>query len=603
MAGPNKKELEQLDKRLKELAEKVRKANEQKVKDDEAAKVREEVVDNRIAKVANETRAINVKLNNTDKRIAAVEKKADVLAKKVGLVTNVLAKNAARVKTMQAQTGKDKTVFALVSSMNTIATSLGLMNGILSKIITGKAMGAVQVAAPPAAAAVKEPSKQEPQEGLFGLIKGLFSNPAVLAAMAGIVYSVLPKDKQDQIKAFLGGFASGLEDAMGKNESEGLQGFNTVLKTAGIALTTYFGAKMIGGIASAITTTIQIAKSVGVGVKKLGKGGVAALAVGGAIGAAAVLGGKKQEGQEGEEDSGPDGISPEFGGGGSAPVSKPSPSGSMPKPNDTSLPKPPPGTSDSNLPDDIDLKSVVNAQSGVDLDGLDPAAKKRLAAMAYEYQQKTGKKIQINSAYRDEKKQAELYAENPSKAAPPGKSWHGKGLAFDMNSADANKATELGLFEKYGFKRPVAKEPWHVEMSETRGGPAYADNPAAPGVAVAVVDKSGKPTIPASGKMASVETTDPTAGSQPASTDTSGGVPAAAVASTSPSNTGNEVNTMSQDVKDGQRPGAATSVASVDNSTKGGTKTQEQTPQSAIPTPIASRGSLGAFTRHSTAYA
>ena len=60
---------------------------------------------------------------------------------------------------------------------------------------------------------------------------------------------------------------------------------------------------------------------------------------------------------------------------------------------------------------------------------------------------------------------------------------------------------------------------------------------------------------------------------------------------------------MSQEVKDGQRPGAATSVASVDNSTKGGTKKQEQTPQPPIPTPIASRGSLAGFTRHNTAYA
>jgi hypothetical protein len=425
--------------------------------------------------------------------------------------------------------------------------------------------------------------------------------------MAGIVYSVLPKDKQDQIKAFLGGFAGGLEDAMGKNESEGLQGFNTVLKTAGIALTTYFGAKMISGIASAITTTIQIAKSVGVGVKKLGKGGAAALAVGGAIGAAAVIGGKKQEGED-------DSVGNPMGDvGGPAPESKPSPSGSMPKPKDTSLPKPPPGTSDSNLPDNIDLKSVVDAQSGVDLDGLDPAAKKRLAAMAYEYKEKTGKKLQINSAYRDEKKQAELYAENPSKAAPPGKSWHGKGLAFDMNSADANKATELGLFDKYGFKRPVAKEPWHVEMSETRGGAVYADNPAAPGVPIAVVDKSGKPSIPASGKMASGDINQgnniqiPKGGSVTVGGLTINDSPVSAggnfSGSTMPSNTGNEVNAMSQEVKDGQRPGAATSVASVDNSTKGGTKTQEQTPQPAIPTPIASRGSLGAFTRHSTAYA
>ncbi len=607
MADPNKKETEQLDKKLKELALELRKAKEQKVKDDEAAKAQADVVDNKIAKVVRETKVINVKIDGIDKRVAivekktaAVEKKTDVLTKKMGLVTNVLAKNAARAKAMQGQAGKDKTVFALVSSLSTIATSLGLMNSILSKIVTGKGVGAVQVAAPAATTAVKEPSKEAPQEGIFGLLKGLFTNPAVLAAMAGIVYFVLPKEKQEQIKAFLGGFASGLEDAMGKNEKEGLQGFNTVLKTAGIALTTYFGAKMIGGIASAITTTIRIAKLVGVGAKKLGKGGAAALAVGGAIGAAAVMGGKKEEGEEEE------GVSPSLGGGPAAPAaeSKPSPAGSMPKPSDTSLPKAPPGTSKSgsNVPDNIDIKSVTNVGPGVDLDGLDPAAKKRLAAMAYEYQEKTGKKIQINSAYRDPKKQAELYAKiGPPNAAPPGKSWHEKGLAFDINSADANKASELGLLEKYGFKRPVAKEPWHVELSETRGGPAYADNPAAPGVAVAVVDKGGKPSIPASGKTADKSLV--AQGAEGPSSPTAEGIPNNAVAAASPSTTGTQINTMSQQVKDGQRPGAATSVASVDNSTKGGTKKQEQTPQPPIPTPIASRGSLAGFTRHNTAYA
>ena len=594
MAGPSQKEIQQLNNKLKELAEKQRIAKEEKAKDDVRAEERDKVLVDKITKVQNTTKALNAKIDKVDGRVAAVEKKADVLSKKVGLVTNILAKNAARIKPMQAQTGKDKTVFALVSSLNTIATSLGLMNSVLSKIVLGKGMGSVQVAAPEAVA-VKEPSKEAPQEGIFGLLKGLFTNPAVLAAVAGIVYSILPKDKQEQIKALLGGFAAGLEDAMGKNENEGLSGFNTVLKTAGIALTTYFGAKMLGGIASAITTTIQIAKSVGVGVKKLGKGGAAALgatvAVGGAIGAAAVMsGGRKEEGKDGGAAPGAD--------------SKPSPSGSLPTPSDTSLPKPPAGTSSgSNVPDNIDLKSVLNVQPGVDVDGLDPAAKKRLAAMAYEYQERTGKKMQINSAYRDEKKQAELYAKNPSKAAPPGKSWHGKGLAFDINSADANTAAKLGLFDKYGFKRPIAKEPWHVEMSETRGGPIYADNPAAPGVAIAVVDKSGKPTIPASGKTASVGLTNPTAGSQPASTDTSGGVPAAAVASTDPSNMGTAINSMSQEVKDGQRPGSSSSVASVDNSTKGGTADKGPTPQASIPSPIASRGSLNAFTRHSTAYA
>jgi hypothetical protein len=65
-----------------------------------------------------------------------------------------------------------------------------------------------------------------------------------------------------------------------------------------------------------------------------------------------------------------------------------------------------------------------------------------------------------------------------------------------MNSADANKAIGMGLFDKYGFQRPIAAEPWHVEAKEARN--SVPDNPTSPGQAV-LVSNAGKPTIPSDG--------------------------------------------------------------------------------------------------------
>ena len=34
---------------------------------------------------------------------------------------------------------------------------------------------------------------------------------------------------------------------------------------------------------------------------------------------------------------------------------------------------------------------------------------------------------------------------------------------MDINSADLDAMDKMGLLRKYGFTRPVAKEPWHIE--------------------------------------------------------------------------------------------------------------------------------------------
>jgi chemotaxis protein histidine kinase CheA len=162
--------------------------------------------------------------------------------------------------------------------------------------------------------------------------------------------------------------------------------------------------------------------------------------------------------------------------------------------------KQPTGASPDSMQADVgDLSKYLKLQPGVNLQGLEPGVQKRLAGMASEYFNTTGQKIQVNTAYRDSKEQAELFKKYGSpRAAPPGRSKHEVGLAFDINSADANKAVGLGLFEKFGFARPVKAEAWHIEAKEARGG--SPDNPAAPGKSVKVAGAGGKETSPDTGK-------------------------------------------------------------------------------------------------------
>ena len=150
-------------------------------------------------------------------------------------------------------------------------------------------------------------------------------------------------------------------------------------------------------------------------------------------------------------------------------------------------------------PSGNDLAKYVRLKdSSVNLNGLNPQLKERFAALAKEYNEKTGQKIQVNSGYRSSEEQAALYAKiGPPNAAPPGRSRHESGLAIDINSTDANKAIELGLMAKYGFVRPVRGETWHIEPIESAKRGPTPDNPYKPGAPVAVANN---------GKVASPET-------------------------------------------------------------------------------------------------
>lgn len=143
------------------------------------------------------------------------------------------------------------------------------------------------------------------------------------------------------------------------------------------------------------------------------------------------------------------------------------------------------GSSEIRLTKDgkrIDLNSVQGVSSltfmndKVNIDKMNPSTVKRLAAMAQEYEQKTGKKLPISEGFRDYAEQVRLYNELPQgRAARPGASSHGTGVSFDIVASQVNEINkELSksgtslreLATKYGFTNNVKSEDWHfTDMS------------------------------------------------------------------------------------------------------------------------------------------
>ena len=117
-------------------------------------------------------------------------------------------------------------------------------------------------------------------------------------------------------------------------------------------------------------------------------------------------------------------------------------------------------------------KIGLRSFTGKSLDGLVPEFKNKLLEMFGEYNQRTGKKIRVSSAYRSSQQQQALYNSKPKGvAAPPGRSMHEYGLAVDIDRGDVSVLIQLGLLDKYGFwqaaynpNKPRNKdEYWHIE--------------------------------------------------------------------------------------------------------------------------------------------
>lgn len=288
----------------------------------------------------------------------------------------------------------------------------------------------------------------------------------------------------------------------------------------------------------------------------------------------------------------------------------------IPKANDSQ-----PVSSQDQSALDADLTKYVKLASGVNLDGLDPAVKKRLAAVAMEYFNATGQKVQINSAFRDPKEQEELFKKYGSpRAARPGKSKHEVGLAVDINSSDANKMVAMGLFDKYGFKRPIMpSEPWHVEASESKK--SSPDNPENPGQAV-LVSNEGKPSLPSDGKPVNesqLQSAVPASATPSPSSDsvmaesvkedqsgTSGSTSSASSVSSassssvgsapvsSSSSSGSEIVSASMNVEAGYSNSNQPQVSNIDNSSST-VNSEGQSTKSSIMSAVADRGSLDKY--------
>ena len=158
---------------------------------------------------------------------------------------------------------------------------------------------------------------------------------------------------------------------------------------------------------------------------------------------------------------------------------------------------------------------VTKSDSGVDISGFKPAFAQQLAKAASEFKQVTGKKIQINSGYRSNEKQKQLYDDwkagrlkvpAVAEPAPPlgnGRgSLHSSGMAADIQPT-RELEQNISIFTKNGLIRNVPGEAWHFQLGNT---PPTPDNPQNPGAPIVVADSNaGKATDISSGK--SVNTT------------------------------------------------------------------------------------------------
>ena len=120
-------------------------------------------------------------------------------------------------------------------------------------------------------------------------------------------------------------------------------------------------------------------------------------------------------------------------------------------------------------------ESASKALAGKDLSGLDKSFATALQQAASEYNQITGKTVNVTSALRDNAKQQELYeayisGKSKFPAGKPGTSKHERGLAVDVDEASANEMDRLGLLGKYGLRRPVAGDPIHISAQDGFSG-------------------------------------------------------------------------------------------------------------------------------------
>jgi hypothetical protein len=94
---------------------------------------------------------------------------------------------------------------------------------------------------------------------------------------------------------------------------------------------------------------------------------------------------------------------------------------------------------------------------------LQPHVQSAFLQMAQEYNNLTGKKLQVNSAFRSPDEQINVNSGTNPKAAA-GKSLHQLGRALDIQSDQVADLASQGLLGKFGFKT-LAGDPPHISMA------------------------------------------------------------------------------------------------------------------------------------------
>lgn len=99
-------------------------------------------------------------------------------------------------------------------------------------------------------------------------------------------------------------------------------------------------------------------------------------------------------------------------------------------------------------------------------DKLQPAVKQAFLGMARDYNNLTGEKLQVNSAFRSLGEQAAVNPGANPKAAP-GMSLHNQGRALDIQTSQADFLISQGLLGKYGFRSGREfNDPPHIFMRD-----------------------------------------------------------------------------------------------------------------------------------------
>jgi hypothetical protein len=461
-------------------------------------------------------------------------------------------------------------------------------------------MEAVRQEAP--TVAITKSSKNEdkdtssPKDTISSILKQLLTNPLVIAGLTTALVQLLPADLRDNINAFFKGFYTKIKEII-----LNIKEFNIGTAAAGAALALLAGPKLLGWALGAITSTLRLLKVLGAGklfTGKIGKMLLGGAAVAGlAYGASKIFGSSeesstdtKPESNTGEQRQGWSEMKPiqriaekggeVISGAMGSTVTKPDTTTIEPKAGEAG------GSTRSFVSPGKNItgdKKYLRIMPGVDIDNLKPEVKGRLYSMARDYNEKTGKKLQVNSGFRSFEKQKDLYERlGPGMASRPGTSRHESGLAFDIQSSDAKKLVDLGLLQKYGFHRPYAKETWHIEPKEAITSLAGADNPMRPGDPIANVDKSGAPVIVSTGeklvaagreKISQVAALLPTSGKGKLSAP------------------GEDINSMSVSNDSARISSTVVPAINTVNTTNKGRVSPDTTIQ-AIPSPSADRGSL-----------